>query len=307
MSSAPPSKKKTIRLSVLFCVCSASLLGPKAAAESGASGGAPAVKETSGLAAKLVSLRREVETLNERQLDQRREDRERLAALRRERDTLAQRLRMAKVRRATLVKVADRRRRQAQTIEREVVDWLAPARQSLLLTRRFVQRSLPFRREERLAALQRIEGRLLGSHPDPAQALTRLWRFIEEEAALAEDIGLSQQTISLRGRRLLVEVARVGMALLYFKTAQGEVGWAVEEGGSWRFQVVEGRAAGGAIREFFDLLRKNRGYGLCRLLIPPPRSIAEAVRNTPSSTMKNPDQASAVQTTDGTHTQGGRQ
>ena len=101
---------------------------------------------------------------------------------------------------------------------------IAPVKRSIISAKKYVAATLPFKQEERFRRLKKIESDLAVTHPDPGQALTRLWRFVEEEA-MAREIGLGQQTIQLEGKRLLVDVVRIGMALMYFRLPNGDVGW----------------------------------------------------------------------------------
>jgi len=72
----------------------------------------------------------------------------------------------------------------------------------------------------------------------------------------------------LDGKRLLVDVARVGMALMYFRLPSGEVGWAQQADGSWRFERIESAEARKTVLEFFEALENNRVHGPRRLLLP---------------------------------------
>ena len=128
--------------------------------------------------------------------------------------------------------------------------------------------TLPFKREERIRRLKKIEADLAVTHPDPGQALTRLWRFVEEEEAMAREIALGQQAIELDGQRLLVEVARIGMALMYFRLPSGDVGWVRQTKGVWRFERITSPEARKTVLSVFDDLEKNRVLGPKRLLIP---------------------------------------
>ena len=133
--------------------------------------------------------------------------------------------------------------------------------------KRYVSTTLPFKQEERLRRLAKLESDLSVTHPDLGRALTSLWRFIEEEEAMAKEIGLAQQVIELDGQRLLVDVARIGMALLYFRLPDGGIGWAVQRDDGWRFKRLKSVDARQTILSIFRDLEKNKPLGSKRLLI----------------------------------------
>ena len=220
------------------------------------------------LARRVAALRLEVDRLAGKLRDQRKSTRTQLDALRGERADLERRVRLERVRAKALVQLGTKRREQAAKLEAEIAKWLTPVRDSVAHVRRYVARTLPFKRSARAAAVERIAADLSTSHPDPASVLTRLWRFVEEEAALARDVGLSQQVLPFEGRRVMVDVARVGMGLLFVRAPGGAYAWAVRKKGGWTIVRLHQQAAVDRVRQLFNLLEQNRAYGRAALLLP---------------------------------------
>lgn len=209
----------------------------------------------------------EVEALAERLESQRRVTRDELSALRAERAELLRQVRLEEIRRATLAKMRAERIKRVDDQEGRVLASLKPIQRSIASVKKYLSNTLPFKQEERMRRLERIEADLAVTHPDPAQALTRVWRFIEEEEALAHEIGLFQQAITLEGKRLLVDVARIGMALMYFRLPSGEVGWVRRTKDAWKFTLIKAQGARNTVLNIFDDLANNRVLGIKSLLI----------------------------------------
>lgn len=246
---------KTLR-QVLTVLAALSLVPSQASAES------------PGAAAQVVQLRREVDALAQELADRRRAVRGELAALRAERAELKRQVRLAKVRAQALDQLESRRTARAKSDEEQSKASLPPARQAVAAARAYVMAALPFKTKERLKTLDLIEGELTASRPDVGRALTRLWRFLEEEQALAGEVALAQQPIELDGQRLLVDVVRVGMALLYARTPDGRFAWAVAAGEGWEFAALTDAASTELVRSLFTTVEANQTYGPGRLLIP---------------------------------------
>lgn len=226
------------------------------------------------LAQELSRLRTEVDELAHRLEAERRRARDILSALRAESAELERQLRLERIRRTTFDRLEAEQKARAERLEEESEARLAPIRSALARARQHVERALPFRREARLRQLDAIAASLATVDPATGDALARLWRFVEEEAQLARELGWSQQPVALEGERQLVDVARVGMALLYFRTKDGRVGWAKRAPdpkrtmGDWVFETVETPALASAIRALVEAFEDNRTFGHHRIALP---------------------------------------
>ena len=229
--------------------------------------GLTSVSWAASLPEELSAARAEVDALAEQLETQRRVTRDELSALRAERTELQRQLRLEEIRRDTLTQMRDERTKRVDDQEGQVLELLKPIQRSIISAKNYVSATLPFKQEERMRRLERIEADLAVTHPDPARALTRLWRFIEEEEALAREIALSQQAITLQGKRLLVDVVRIGMALMYFRLPNGDVGWVRRAEKGWSFERVRSPEAQNTILNIFEDLENNRRLGPKRILI----------------------------------------
>ncbi len=215
---------------------------------------------------RVASLRQEVDRLATELEDTRRQARDELSSLRAERAELERQVRLERVRAATLQELAREAQKAAEALDRDLREDLTPAREALSAARDYLRRALPFRLEERAAALDRVEADLTAG--DVARGMNRLWRFVQEEDAMGGEVSLTQQSAELRGKRRLVDVARIGMALLFYRAADGTVAHAVWRDDEWRVQPIESPAAKATIHALFAALEDNRRFGFHELLLP---------------------------------------
>lgn len=155
-------------------------------------------------------------------------------------------------------------------------DSLPLARRVLAETKAHVAAGVPFQVPGRIAELESLERLLESGSLDPGTLLARLWNQLESEYRLSGENGLYRQTAEVDGREQLVEVARLGMVLLYFRTPDGKVGVATPLNPGWKFRVETNAASQKQIETLFDSLRKNLKEGYFPL--PNPLYVREVSR-----------------------------
>ena len=131
-----------------------------------------------------------------------------------------------------------------------------------------IKAGLPFKREERLERLEAIERELRAGAIPPERAAARLWSFLEDEGRMARESGLYKQTVSIEGREVLADVARIGMVALYFRAADGRAGYVRRDGESWRGEVLDDAASNEAIAALFSAFGRGIRVGSFRLPNP---------------------------------------
>ncbi len=220
------------------------------------------------LAEQVSTARAEVNSLAEQLENKRRETRDDLSGLRNERSELQRQIRLEQIRRDTLERLRNERIRRVGDQEGRILALLEPIQRSIAATKLYVGSALPFKRRERMRRLEQIEKEIAVTTPDAARALTQVWRFIEEEEALASEIALAQQAIELDGKQFLADVLRIGMALMYFRLPNQELGWVRQSGKEWRFERIQDPLAQKTVARLFKELENNRVLGPKKLLIP---------------------------------------
>ena len=225
---------------------------------------APAVSsqdESTRLAQSLIALRGEVEQVNGELELLRAEQRTTLQGLAAQKAELAAQLERQQLQLGELeARLAERNTAAAQSVEGSgtLVPVLLAAASQL---RGYVSSSLPFKTEERLAALDEIEQQLRDGTLAPTRAANRLWSFVEDELRLTRESGLHQQTVALGDERVLAQVAKLGSMLLFYRTEDGRVGRASRTNAGWRFERIDDDAGRARVAALFDALGKQIRQG----------------------------------------------
>jgi len=219
------------------------------------------------LAQRLIKLRGEVEDLQGNLDIEREEHKGRMAYLSAQKTELeaAQdreqtRIEQLETELAELRERAENAGADAQTLQMVALQVAAGLREQ-------VSAQFPFKREERLQALQSVITELEAGVANPQRSINRLWAFVEDELRLSRENAIYSQTISVDGESMLVDVAKLGSIAMYFQTRDGDFGMAQPQGGgqqqqSWRWvKAVDGDDRK-QIAELFDSLRKQirQGY-----------------------------------------------
>ncbi len=209
------------------------------------------------LARELVAMRGEVEQLQSRLDELQQAQRARRLALAGQRAELEGKLRQARLQEKQLRRSLEEQReaiRRAQSEDQA----LAPLLHRLIeRQRQRVQSGLPFKTQERLALLDEIQTELEHGVISAAQAATRLWAFIEDEARLARESGLYRQPVDIGGEIVLAEVARLGLIALFYRSPEGRVGYLQRDENAWRARPITDPEAGRQVDELFEALARQ--------------------------------------------------
>jgi len=124
-----------------------------------------------------------------------------------------------------------------------------------------------------LASIDRVEAAVKAGMPfrlkaktiRPRDAAHRLWQFIEDELRLSRENGLYRQLIDLDGKEQFVDIARLGMVMMFFKTKDGRYGAAVYERGKWRYTETKNKLEKEQISALFVALKQQIRVGFWTL------------------------------------------
>ncbi len=128
-----------------------------------------------------------------------------------------------------------------------------------------VQAGLPFRTSERLAELDKLHDEVSQDVIESSVGVVRLWSRVEDELRLGRENGLYQQVITVGGEEILADIARVGMVMLFFQTADGRTGHAVQEDGAWTWKVYQDPESLAQVNTLFESLKKRIRVGFFEL------------------------------------------
>jgi Protein of unknown function (DUF3450) len=227
---------------------------------------APAVADSvEDFAKRLSSLRGEVEGLSAELSSLTADNRDELRSLARQKADLELELKKEDIRVAKLQAAVAQKRASIQEDKSKDAEIAPLFERNLQQVKKHVAASLPFRTEERLKELDKLEEQLRTGLLSPPRALTRLWTFVEDEFRLTRENGLYQQTVSVDGREHLADVVRIGTVALFFKTNDGTVGHATYVDGRYQYQVVGDADAQKQILSLFENFRKQIRAGYFEL------------------------------------------
>lgn len=120
-----------------------------------------------------------------------------------------------------------------------------------------VKASLPFKKEDRLNALNDIKTGVQAAQFTPERAANKLWAFYEDEIRLTKENGVFRQSININGEERLVDVARVGMVAMFFKTSDDAYGYVTRQNGDWAYVITEDSDEKEQIAGLFDAFKKQ--------------------------------------------------
>ncbi len=133
----------------------------------------------------------------------------------------------------------------------------------------YVEASAPFKKQERLEVLKKLQSDLTSQLIDVKRAANRLWAFVEDEIRLSKENGVYRQTIDLDGEKVLADVAKIGSIMLYFQTSDRRTGMAQQkENGQWYFVELTDNQSKEQISYLFDTLKKQIRQGYFELPNP---------------------------------------
>lgn len=248
------------RALTLFTLAVVAALGAGAPARGGDGPAEP--DPTDGLARELVQKRGAVEKLSSELELAKAAEREALRALAQQRADVERRLKALEHEREELDRTLSEREAAAAAREagRKALTPLVVRHLDALAG--YVKGALPFKTAERVQALEELRREVEAGRTSPEQALSRLWSALEDELRLTRDTGLYRQQLDVDGRPQLVDVAKLGMVLLYVRTLDGRFGFAAQDGaGAWKAVLLTDPAGRDRVRRLFEALDGHARQG----------------------------------------------
>ncbi len=125
---------------------------------------------------------------------------------------------------------------------------------------------IPFKVQERLSALRKIQDDLDEGLITSERALALLWSAYDDNIRLTKEIGLFKQNIEIDSKNILADVAKIGTVMLYFKTPDNRVGYITEdESDNFVTKVAKQEDDIKEILSLFDALNKQIRTGFFTL------------------------------------------
>ena len=224
-----------------------------------------AAQDGAKLAGELSALRAEVETMSAQLGELKAEQQDQLRTFARQKGELVLELDREKMRLQKLRMAVASRQDEVDAEKARFQDVVPVFQDTVDALRTYIETSLPFRSDERLAELDKLVSSQHAGLLSPPKALVRLWGMVEDEFRMTHENGLFQQTVKVNGQESLADVVRLGMVALYFKTSDGQVGFAQRDGAGWTYRVVDKPKDVEQVSNLFDSFKKQVRVGLFEL------------------------------------------
>lgn len=145
------------------------------------------------------------------------------------------------------------------------------AMNQISVLREQIRNGFPFKVAERMDELDQLQTQLETGVTSAQRGINRLWAFIEDELRISRENAIYSQSIQINGRNVLVDVAKLGNTMMFFRTRELEYGRAVYAEGNWRFELIDTAAGQEQVARLFDSLRKQIRQGFFELpaALPP--------------------------------------
>ena len=120
-----------------------------------------------------------------------------------------------------------------------------------------IQAGVPFKVEERNAALEKIKTDLNNGDITQEKALALTWASYDDALRLTKEIGLFKQEITLDDEATIAKIAKIGSVMMFFATLDDKVGYVKQEGKTYTYVTVTDESQRGQIIKLFDALQKQ--------------------------------------------------
>jgi len=120
-----------------------------------------------------------------------------------------------------------------------------------------IKAGIPFKVEERVAALMQIKSDMKNGNITQEKALALTWASYDDALRLTKEIGQFKQEITLGGKDTLAKIAKIGSVMMFFATPDERVGYVKKKGETYSYVVATDAAEREQIIDLFDSLQKQ--------------------------------------------------
>ena len=120
-----------------------------------------------------------------------------------------------------------------------------------------IKAGIPFKVEERVAALHQIKKDMEKKNITDEKALALTWASYDDTLRLTKEIGQFNQEIELEGKSTMAKIAKVGSVMMFFATPDDRVGYVKQNGKKYSYVVTDNESEREQIVDLFDSLQKQ--------------------------------------------------
>jgi len=217
------------------------------------------------LSQRLIVLRGEVEDLSAELTLQREEAKQRIGALLSQRSEVQARAGRETHSQNKLKKMLENNRELARQAGADAGALKPVLLQAITNIEQSIRTGLPFQVLERLAALKSMRDQMNSGVLSEPRAANRLWAFSEDELHLTKENGIYRQAVEIEGKSVLVDVAKLGMVMMYFRAPDKRYGIARRTNDRWQFELTTDEENSKRIAALFESLHKQIRTGVFEL------------------------------------------
>lgn len=132
-----------------------------------------------------------------------------------------------------------------------------PVIDAIVSLRSLIAEQIPFKTSERLKELEDLKNGMESGQISPYSAVARLWSFVEDELRITRENGIFRQTVTVEGKDMLADVARIGTVMMFYKTSDGKTGYVKKNGTSFEYVPYSLKSQTEQVLVLFDQLKKQ--------------------------------------------------
>ena len=214
------------------------------------------------MAERLASLRKEVDGLASDLEENKEEFKGRIRSYATQKAELEAEIQRARMRLTQLQESHEKRVEKLSAEDTQIAVLTPAVLESIGILKMKMQQGIPFKRDERIAELDRLIRQIDEKLLHPVNAFARLWDQTEDEFRLARESGMYKQVVTLDGKEVLADVIRVGMVAMYVQTKDGKIGKSIYRDGVWSFEKITAPKERNEVMYLFDSFKKQIRTGL---------------------------------------------
>lgn len=128
-----------------------------------------------------------------------------------------------------------------------------------------IKSGIPFKTDERVAALTEIRNQLKSKEITQEKALALTWANYDDMLRLTKEVGQFKQEITLNNKPTMAKIAKIGSVMMFFATPDNQVGYVREKNDTYEYVVAKEDTERTQIIALFDALQKQIRTGFFTL------------------------------------------
>lgn len=209
------------------------------------------------LAKELIRLRSEVEQKNSEVENRKQEMKARAKTLAIQKAELEASIQKEQMRVKQLEQTLSKKKSVVVTADADSSVLKKPVNDAIDSLKALITEQIPFKTSERLKELEDLKNGTESGQISPYSAVARLWSFIEDELRLTRENGIFRQTVTVDGKDVLADVARIGTVMMFYKTSDGKTGFVRKNGKSFEYIPFISKDQTEQVLVLFDQLKKQ--------------------------------------------------